>query len=815
MKNPDPVKTLFLMLASTVLLNACQNSSSGRGPEDTSTEEATWQVIGPGGGGGVLKPTISPLDENLVMTHCDMTAAYLTKDGGENWQMKNLWNVPEDFEFDPHDPNTIYVATKGFRHSEDRGSGISTLLRTEDRGERWEIVYPNLDRILINDLLQTTDLLPSEIMEGAIDGTINKVKVEPADKNQIYLGMSPLRSYIGRGDQNGEDSVMLVHSTDHGVSWKLRAKIPGLNVKAIIPCSTHGVEGEVVVITESACSRIVMKTGAITQFPVPTGRIVAAESGNDKDGAVIYLQTRFEIENGQITGGMYVSRDLGASWIPANNGLLNDIPEGLIPSFRQGLAVCETQPSVAYISTIHPVRNSNGDREMIYSVYKTVNGGNEWNPVLLSSTPRGYITDNFAGSWMEVSFDPGWGGSPIDLAVAPGNPDVCYAGDNGRGYKTSDGGKTWEQVYSHIQPDGSYANNGLNVTTCYGVHFDPFNKDHFFICYTDMGLFHTLNGGESWFHSLDGIPRPWQNTCYDLTFDPEVEGRVWSVWANAHDLPRDKMFGRSGFNRFQGGVAISEDGGLNWAKSNHGMPGNTVCTAILLDPTSSSDSRTLYVGVFDKGVYKSMDGGKNWQEANTGLGDNLFVWKIRQNSLGHLFVLSARGKRNGETVNGSLYYSDNQAASWTKLDLPEGVNGPHDLMIDPDDQEIMYLSCWPRITETGDASGGVYKTVDGGKSWKQVFDERIRVNNAGMDPNHPEVLFINTFHNAAFRSDDSGQSWRRLEGYRFKWGQQAIPDINHPGMLFLTTYGGSVFYGPAEGIPGAFEDITNMPEGWW
>ena len=104
-------------------------------------------------------------------------------------------------------------------------------------------------------------------------------------------------------------------------------------------------------------------------------------------------------------------------------------------------------------------------------------------------------------------FDPGWGGSPIDFAVAPGNPDVCYAGDNGRGYKTSDGGKTWKQVYSHIQPDGSYANNGLNVTTCYGVHFDPFNKDHFFICYTDMGLFHTLNGGESWFHSLNDIPQ--------------------------------------------------------------------------------------------------------------------------------------------------------------------------------------------------------------------------------------------------------------------------------------------------------------------
>ncbi len=62
---------------------------------------------------------------------------------------------------------------------------------------------------------------------------------------------------------------------------------------------------------------------------------------------------------------------------------------------------------------------------------------------------------------------------------------------------------------------------------------------------------------------------------------------------------------------------------------------------------------------------------------------------------------------------------------------------------------------------------------------------------------------------------DFGENWNRIEGYRFKWGQRPVPDPNHPGMLFLTTYGGSVFYGPAEGVKGAADDITNMPENWW
>ena len=485
------------------------------------------------------------------------------------------------------------------------------------------------------------------------------------------------------------------------------------------------------------------------------------------------------------------------------------------PYFREGFAVCESEPDVAYLSAINPVKNSEGNLEAVYSIYKTVDAGAEWKPVLLSSTPGGYLTKNFSGSWMEESFDPGWGGNPIDLGVAPGNPDVCYAGDNGRGYKTADGGKTWSQVYSHNNPDGSFTSSGLDVTTCYGVHFDPFDKDHFFICYTDIGLFHTFNGGNSWFHSMKGIPRDWQNTCYQVAFDPDVKGKVWSVWANAHDLPRTKMFGGDGFKMYQGGVALSADSGRTWKPVIKGIPENSVCTGILIDPASPAGSRIIYVSIFDRGIYKSDDGGENWKEVNKGLGENLFAWQLRLDSRGRLFALFARGERKGVTVDGGVYYSDDGASTWNKIILPEKVNGPHDLLLNPENPDIMYLCCWPRTSDGIDINGGVLKTVDGGKEWKQVFDDRVRVNSAGMEPKNPSVIYINTFQNAAYRSEDSGATWNRIEGYRFKWGQRAMPDVNNPGMLYLSTYGGSVFYGPAKGIPGAFEDIENMPEGWW
>jgi photosystem II stability/assembly factor-like uncharacterized protein len=805
----DIVKLSLILTASFCMIAGGCTQTADKKP----VNPAGWTVIGPGGGGGVLKPTISPFSSNFVLTHCDMTGVYITTDGGSTWKMKNLWNVPDDFEFDPADSSTLYVATRGFLHSEDRGSGISLLLRSDDKGATWRIIYPDIARSKTVERLQSTSLLPSEVIDGALDATIQKVKVDPSDNNRIYLGMSPLIDYMGREKKQADPGMAtLVLSKDRGKSWNAIARLPGKSVLAIFPEKNNG---KVIVITERACVRVNEETGETAFLPLPVNSVTIAEGGTGINGTLIYIQSDFTSEKNKIGGGIFVSPDMGTTWKQINGGLMKGTAKGMTPYLRQGMAVCGTQPEVAYLSVTNPVTNEKGKLEAIYCIYKTMNAGQHWEPVMLSSTPGGYLTKNFSGSWMEESFDPGWGGSPIDLAVAPGNPDICYAGDNGRGYKTTDGGKTWIQVYSHNNPDGSFSNNGLNVTTCYGVHFDPFDKNHFFICYTDIGLFHTFDGGKSWFHAITNIPRDWQNTSYAVEFDPAAKGKVWSVWADAHDLPRTKMFGGVGFKKFHGGVAVSTDFGRTWKKSNAGIPENSVCTGILLDKSSAVESRILYVSVFDRGIYKSADGGSSWKLVNKDLGENLFAWQVRQNSNGRLYALFARGLRNEKTVDGEIYFSDNAGGNWQKLKLPEGITGPHDLLPDPVHPEILYVSCWPHTADGKDTGGGILKSTDGGQSWKQVFDDRVRVNSAALDPEQTGTIFINTFQNAAYRSDDSGNTWKRIEGYRFKWGQRAIPDINHPGMIYLTTYGGSVFYGPAAGIPGIADDIINMPEGWW
>ena len=193
---------LFVILLSLIVSGGCKNRIERAAEYSKLGNDISWRVIGPGGGGGVLKPTVSPFDENFVMTHCDMTGVYISHNGGRNWHMKNLWNVPDDFEFDPVDSSAVYIATRGFLHSEDRGSGISLLLRSDDKGEKWRIIFPDVSKSKKVERLQSTSLKPSDLIDGALNGTIQKVKVDPMDNNRIYLGLAPLVDYMARGRQN-------------------------------------------------------------------------------------------------------------------------------------------------------------------------------------------------------------------------------------------------------------------------------------------------------------------------------------------------------------------------------------------------------------------------------------------------------------------------------------------------------------------------------------------------------------------------------------------------------------------------------------
>ena len=87
-------------------------------------------------------------------------------------------------------------------------------------------------------------------------------------------------------------------------------------------------------------------------------------------------------------------------------------------------------------------------------------------------------------AWLTERFNAEWVSNPLGLGVAPGSSDVVYATDYGRTLRTLDGGASWQAVYSTRTPDGGWTTNGLDVTTSYGVHFDPFDTRRVFISYS-------------------------------------------------------------------------------------------------------------------------------------------------------------------------------------------------------------------------------------------------------------------------------------------------------------------------------------------
>ena len=54
---------------------------------DAPNGQNAWEPVGLSGGGGMFSPAISPADPDLMMLNCDMSAAYLSEDGGRNWRM--------------------------------------------------------------------------------------------------------------------------------------------------------------------------------------------------------------------------------------------------------------------------------------------------------------------------------------------------------------------------------------------------------------------------------------------------------------------------------------------------------------------------------------------------------------------------------------------------------------------------------------------------------------------------------------------------------------------------------------------------------
>jgi photosystem II stability/assembly factor-like uncharacterized protein len=675
-----------------------------------------------------------------------MTGSYISNDGGASWRMFNLRDGARFFVFDPNDSNVIYAGTDQLWHSTD--AGVS-----------WRLVHPKPDSV-------TGARMPGDhaefelISRDSPAGPPSALAIEPGNSKVLYAGF-PSRLYISR---------------DSGSSWTLLAEThtPALTI-ALASDRVYLIGAN-----EITSCRGMSCTHAKTPAP-----FIAASAA----GGVFY---------GISKQSVFVSENAGQAWRKS------DLP-GLGSELR-AVATSSQHGETAYIS----YSNLKDEGRDWFGVAKTSDTARTWQLVWKESSKQAANIDD---AWVTARFGAGWGENPLSLGVAPTDSNIVYGTDLGRTLRSTDGGKSWNAVYSRRTPSGGFTTTGLDVTTAYGVHVDPFDRNRMFISYTDIGLFRSDDGGKSWNSSTtDGVPRRWVNTTYWMAFDPMVKGRAWAVMSGTHDLPRPKMWRRRGIQGYQGGVVVTDDGGKTWRVSNNGME-PTAATHILLDPKSSPGARVLYVAAFGRGVYKSIDDGKTWALKNSALpGPEPFAWRLVQDRSGELYVILARRSEDGSYGNagdGALYRSSDGAEHWTRVSLPSGLNGPNGLAIDPADSRRLYLAAWGRKGDNGAVDGGIWLSSDSGASWKNVLNRDQHVYDITIDPARPDTLYACGFESSAWRSTDRGMTWRRIGGYNFKWGHRVIPDPYEQTKIYITTFGGSVWHGPAQGDPGAREDILS------
>jgi len=707
-----------------------------------------FKVLGPGGGGAMFNPTISPHDPKTVLVSCDMTGAYITHDGGQSWRMFNLRGVVRFFVFDPLDPKVMYAQATG-------------LWQSTNAGETWKLVYPNPTKI--KTIVMKSDHADEKLVADPDPlGTVAALAIDPEDSKVLYAVA---------GD-TGHPALFV--SPDSGETWQRQGALPETARRIWI--DPHSPRDSRTLFIGGQHFVSVKRGSELHNSPAP-------DSATFKDISAGFTSASRPIIYAVSEKGIFRSKDGGTTWqqscLPGSGAKV------------RAIATSRQHGDVAYVS----YSDLSLDGKTWIGVAKTENAGDSWELVWKEA---GAPAPNVHDAWITARFGVGWGENPLELGVADQDPNLCYGTDLGRTMKTTDGGASWWAAYSRKIPSGEWVSTGLDVTNVYGIHFDPFDSDRQFLTYTDIGLFRSEDAGATWQSSTAGVPEEWLNTTYWLAFDPKVRGRMWSVNSYTHDLPRPKMWRHQDVANYKGGICVSDDGGKTWTKSNTGMD-ETAATHILLDPNSPPDARVLYVAGFGRGVYKSADGGKTWSLRNKGITQRQpFTWRLSLASDGTLYVVIARRSEDGSIGNandGALYRSKDGAEHWESVPLPKDVNGPNAVTIDPKAAQRLYLSAWARASGTHGDGGGIYLSEDSGLNWRQIFDGDRHVYDVTIDPNDANTLYASGFESSAWRSNDRGEHWSRIPGFNFKWSYRVILDPVDRNKIYVSTFGGSIWHG--------------------
>ncbi len=250
-------------------------------------------------------------------------------------------------------------------------------------------------------------------------------------------------------------------------------------------------------------------------------------------------------------------------------------------------------------------------------------------------------------------------------------------------------------------------------------------------------------------------------------------GRVTAV-AGVEGQPQVYYMGATG-----GGVWKTTNAGTSWSPVTDGQVKTGSVGALAVAP---SDPNVVYAGMGEScirgnvshgdGVYRTTDGGKTW--AHVGLRDTMQIGRIRVHPQDpdHVYV-AALGHTWGRNTERGVFRSKDGGKNWSKLLYVDDQTGAVDLAMDPANARVLYAAFWqaqrtPWSLDSGGPGSALYKTVDGGETWKKLDGKGLPKGPWGrigvsVSPARSERVYavIEAEEGGVFRSDDAGATWQR------------------------------------------------------